>query len=95
MQGVRDEVTDPVCGMVVSTGSPLRYVLGHEEYVFCSSECRERFADDAAKYIGRDMFNTHAYTCPRDMDVSTYSPGWCPKCHRALEPVRPGKRPPA
>ncbi len=88
MQEVRDAVTDPVCGMVVPSGSPLRYVLGHEEFVFCSSECRERFADDAAKYIGREGLGVHAYTCPLDLDVSTYRPGRCPKCHRPLEPAK-------
>lgn len=81
-------VLDPVCGAVVASGSPLRYAIGHDEYVFCSSECRDRFADDAATYIEHQASHPSvAYVCSRDADVSSYKPGPCPKCGDPLQPV--------
>ncbi len=87
MRETRDEaapLVDPVCGTVVASGSPIRYAIGHEEYVFCSSECRERFANDTASYVPHPG---GAFACDHDPDVSSYKPGVCPKCGKALGPV--------
>ncbi|MBI3465347.1 MAG: YHS domain-containing protein [Planctomycetes bacterium] len=45
-------VTDPVCGMRLgrSDAAATEEYRGHP-YYFCSSVCRERFADDPLRFI--------------------------------------------
>ena len=45
---------DPVCGMVVSPGSP--HVAEHDgqEYRFCSAGCRTKFIADPQRYLARE-----------------------------------------
>ncbi len=46
-------LTDPVCGMAVTTASPQRLDLEGQRYYFCSARCLARFAGDPAAYVGK------------------------------------------
>ena len=94
---------DPVCGMEVEGNSPLRFSLQGEEYLFCSSHCREAFRKNPARYLkaqeagqepsdeGREEPGERApgreFTCPMHPEVVQDGPGSCPKCGMALEPM--------
>lgn len=43
-------VTDPVCGMSVDPGGPLRADYGGGSYHFCSEHCRVKFETDPVRY---------------------------------------------
>jgi Cu+-exporting ATPase len=93
---------DPVCGMEVEGNSPLRFSLQGEEYLFCSSHCREAFRKNPARYLkaqeagqepsdeGREEPGKRVpgreFTCPMHPEVEQQGPGDCPKCGMALEP---------
>jgi Cu+-exporting ATPase len=90
--------TDPVCGMNVSLGSPHHYAVNGTELVFCSAQCRDRFAADPAKYLPAEEHeppSAHAsaqaieYTCPMHPEVRQPRQGACSTCGMALEPVSP------
>ena len=87
---------DPVCGMTVN---PSR-AAGSSEYQkktyhFCSTGCVARFEADPEKYLRpgarpEKMAVTpraSEYTCPMHPEVVQASPGACPKCGMALEPM--------
>ncbi len=91
-------VTDPVCGMDVTSGDAAggRAEHGGTTYWFCNPGCRERFIADPARFLhasapapvgpGPDE-DTRIYTCPMDPEVRQVGPGSCPKCGMALEPL--------
>jgi Cu+-exporting ATPase len=95
------ELTDPVCGMTVTSQSP--HVLEHEgrPVYFCSAGCKAKFAADPAKYIklasgasatavaDEPMAPGTIYTCPMHPEVREGHPGACPKCGMALEAEMP------
>ena len=84
---------DPVCGMTVDPHTAEYEVehAGHPIY-FCSSNCRAKFIDDPARYIGAKIAeNTPVpegtiYTCPMHPEIRQVGPGSCPICGMALEP---------
>lgn len=87
--------TDPVCGMSVPLLSPHRYALNGGEVVFCSANCKKRFASDPSKYLPGDKQapsgaatppNAGGYTCPMHPEIVRDAPGSCPICGMALEP---------
>jgi P-type Cu+ transporter len=93
-----EQLTDPVCGMKVSTHSP--HVAEHvgRRYVFCCDGCRKRFVSDPARFaIDREASGAAserttagvAYTCPMHPEIRRAAPGSCPLCGMALEPVAP------
>ena len=89
-------VTDPVCGMSVSTETDLRYVHKGETFYFCSEHCRARFKQNPESFLHREEKpqQTEAetgvwYTCPMHPEVRQLGPGTCPKCGMALEPEAP------
>jgi Cu+-exporting ATPase len=87
--------TDPVCGMRVSmeTARSLNHAGG--TYYFCSAGCRERFAADPEKYLNPAETKPEGvpagaiWTCPMHPEVQRDSPGACPICGMALEPMTP------
>jgi P-type Cu+ transporter len=99
----RDPDKDPVCGMHVT--GPLYVDHAGERYRFCSARCRERFlaepehyrmaaAADAPVAAHPDHAETIApigtrYTCPMHPEIVRDSPGACPLCGMALEPMLP------
>ncbi|HEV8674674.1 MAG TPA: heavy metal translocating P-type ATPase [Methylomirabilota bacterium] len=64
-------------------------------YVFCSSECLDRFRANPDAYLAGPPGAPSAapaetlYTCPMHPEVRQPGPGACPKCGMALEPVAP------
>jgi P-type Cu+ transporter len=89
---------DPVCGMTVTEQSS--HVLHHagQPVYFCSAGCKAKFSANPASYIGAAPVLTTAeshaqtgtvYTCPMHPEVRQESPGVCPKCGMALEPMLP------
>src|ERR1700682_87231 len=50
LQGEMATAVDPICGMTVSTTSPLRSTRGGETFYFCSPSCKARFdADESSR----------------------------------------------
>jgi len=95
-------VKDPVCGMDVDPNAAAgRFEYRGHTYFFCHAGCLERFRADPARFLrptpsppallpqggeGRKE-PSKAYTCPMDPEVRQTTPGACPKCGMALEPV--------
>ncbi|HHN65411.1 MAG TPA: YHS domain-containing protein [Nitrospirae bacterium] len=44
-------VTDPVCGMKVSSDSPFSFVHNQREYRFCSDKCRDLFQQEPELFL--------------------------------------------
>src|SRR5262245_60677233 len=85
---------DPVCGMEVDTGNPPATTsFDGATYYFCRSGCRDRFLADPKRYLtqgrgpARPVAGAREYTCPMHPEVRATSPGACPLCGMALEPV--------
>ena len=89
--------TDPVCGMKVGATSPHRHTTPQgEEILFCCAGCRERFIQDPARYLHPSTdtpvtppasAKATRYTCPMHPQIIRDTPGACPICGMALEPV--------
>ncbi|MCB1695916.1 MAG: heavy metal translocating P-type ATPase [Pseudomonadales bacterium] len=93
-----DALTDPVCGMHVTAGSPHRYLFDGDAYFFCSAGCRTKFGADPHRYLRPEespaapvdpALEGARYSCPMHPEVLQVGPGTCPKCGMALEPVMP------
>ncbi|WP_079201817.1 heavy metal translocating P-type ATPase [Pseudomonas sp. CC6-YY-74] len=98
-------LTDPVCGMTVSSDSQLREQYEGQTYRFCSQKCQDKFRAQPQSYVGLQPAAEHAghaphetlepiaeaaeYTCPMHPEIRQPGPGTCPKCGMALEPVMP------
>jgi P-type Cu+ transporter len=96
-QAATEKVTDPVCGM---TFAPERAAgkfecQGHT-YYFCNPSCLEKFRLNPAVFLAPEepsepaktkVSDANTYTCPMDPEVRQNSPGPCPKCGMALEPI--------
>jgi len=77
------------------------------KYYFCSASCMGKFRADPKKFvIGSPAVSSHPsqpvtnktgtagrgdFTCPMHPEVRQKSPGSCPKCGMALEPVVPAQ----
>ena len=89
-------LTDPVCGMTVKPDSPHQVTHEGVDYRFCSASCRTKFAADPAKYLAPAAVQQEVsapagtqYTCPMHPEILRNTPGNCPICGMALEPVMP------
>ncbi|MFY9550196.1 MAG: heavy metal translocating P-type ATPase, partial [Thermoanaerobaculia bacterium] len=92
-------MTDPVCGMTVVPGLAKggSFSWKGREYHFCGPGCREKFAADPEKYLGQRPAAAPAppapagakilWTCPMHPQIVRDSPGACPICGMALEPL--------
>ncbi|MEO8603876.1 MAG: heavy metal translocating P-type ATPase [bacterium] len=87
---------DPVCGMSVSATAPQggQHVHGGVTYGFCNPKCRDKFIADPDKYLQPQPEAAPAaagarYTCPMHPEVVADTPGPCPDCGMALEPLVP------
>src|SRR5690348_16124247 len=87
---------DPVCGMTVDPASArASSVHNGQTYYFCCPSCKAKFEADPARYIGPAPVAAPAapapagtkYTCPMHPEIISNSPGTCPKCGMALEPL--------
>src|SRR3989338_1379851 len=88
--------TDPVCGMKVDSESGRSLEHAGKRYYFCSQHCVEKFSADPDKYLkpvasapATTAPSAGGYTCPMHPEVRQATPGSCPKCGMALEPVNP------
>ena len=82
-----------------------RYEYKGKKYYFCSKHCLDKFRQEPEKYIPNeyqaglypsspdsvtmDSPKGRVYTCPMHPEIKQDSPGSCPKCGMALEPVMP------
>lgn len=85
---------DPVCGMTVDEKSAAgSAVHAGKSYHFCSQHCLEKFQANPTEYIvpvaAPVAQSAGGYTCPMHPEVRQATPGLCPKCGMALEPVAP------
>jgi Cu+-exporting ATPase len=91
---------DPVCGMTVRPTSPHQTTFRGRTYRFCGAGCLAKFTADPDRYLtpkpkdpgagvsaSVHVHEAGEYTCPMDPEVRSASPGACPKCGMALEPV--------
>ena len=70
----------------------------HQNYYFCSSHCKDKFAASPETYLNPVASNKSSchddssslasatYICPMHPEVEQQGPGSCPKCGMALEP---------
>jgi P-type Cu+ transporter len=87
---------DPVCGMTVEPGSPLRFTHQGREFFFCSEGCRRRFARAPEAFFGKEVAGpatrpasaraVREWTCPMHPEIVRDAPGHCPICGMSLEP---------
>lgn len=86
---------DPVCGMSVTVkeGARRRDHDGKAFY-FCSSKCQDKFDLDPYFYAAggpqrqqQKVVAGAQYTCPMHLEIIQDTPGDCPKCGMALEPM--------
>ena len=85
---------DPICGMKVDTDKGRSLEHAGKHYYFCSQHCVEKFSANSEKYLNpapptpaSKAISPGGYTCPMDPEVHQATPGACPKCGMALEPV--------
>jgi P-type Cu+ transporter len=95
------ESVDLVCGMIVAA-KPDALSLGYDEktYYFCSEKCKAKFAADPWFYTsgnaakrGKVVVAGVQYTCPMHPEIVQDTPGACPICGMALEPMVPSDAP--
>ena len=86
---------DPVCGMAVERAGA-RHTARHEgqTFYFCCARCRERFTAAPDEFLGdrpqaQPAPEGSLYTCPMDPEIVQATPGDCPICGMALEPMMP------
>lgn len=88
--------TDPVCGMQVAADPQKEIRHAGETYHFCSKRCMDKFRTAPESYSKPALAETPAaapegtiYTCPMHPEIRQATPGNCPKCGMALEPLMP------
>ncbi len=86
---------DPVCGMIVAPESPHKAAHEGTDYAFCSAGCRTKFVADPTRYLKPEIVESPElpvgtkYTCPMHPQIVQDTPGSCPICGMALEPLMP------
>jgi P-type Cu+ transporter len=94
-RGSDDALRDPVCGMAVAEDAPLQAEHAGMVYRFCSAGCRTRFVADPSRWLEPaavapvPVAAGTRYTCPMHPEVVSDTPGSCPFCGMALEPMMP------
>ena len=89
------QAIDPVCGMTVAPATAA-HMSKHEgtRVYFCSARCQDRFEADPDAFADGVPRAQAAppgtkYTCPMDPEIVQDTPGDCPICGMALEPMMP------
>ena len=94
----KEQITDPVCHMLVTCDSPYHYLYTDKHYYFCSEYCLHKFEEQPEQYHDRIPPSVHEaasvsvnqqsiFTCPMHPEIRQPNPGSCPKCGMALEPT--------
>ena len=88
---------DPVCGM--QTDDKISLEHSGAKFYFCSQHCKDKFSISPNKYLSISTNGSQApalaaaagstYTCPMHPQIVQASPGTCPICGMALEPMIP------
>ncbi len=92
---------DPVCGMTVAADAPETAQHAGILYRFCSAGCARKFREAPDRYVGTARpvppapATGSVYTCPMHPQIRQDTPGTCPLCGMALEPLVPGAAEPA
>ncbi len=89
------DVKDPVCGMqAYDDGRSPESDYQGAKYYFCSSGCKQRFNVDPWFYVSgthhqvsQNVTEETQYSCPMDPEIIQDTPGTCPICGMALEPM--------
>lgn len=94
--------TDPVCGMRVAERPGRSIEHAGKVHHFCSPKCMDKFRADPSAYLGAPGQGAAAapvdlapppagtvYTCPMHPEIRQDTPGSCPICGMALEPLMP------
>jgi len=96
---IKTDIKDIVCGMEVSSHSQYHHHYGNNRYYFCSESCRGKFIDNPERYLAKrisipkeESEEPIVYTCPMHPEVRQSSPGSCPKCGMALDPIQSRRR---
>ena len=92
---------DPVCGMTVTVKPDTRSEpFGDQTFHFCSQKCQTKFKLDPWFYAsgnaakrGKVAVAGTQYTCPMHPQIIRDTPGSCPICGMALEPMLPSDAP--
>lgn len=87
---------DIVCGMKVTADPQKKREYEGAVYYFCRKGCMHKFDATPHKYVHpalaspeQDSSSGTIFTCPMHPEIRQASPGNCPKCGMALEPVMP------
>lgn len=90
--------TDPVCGMKVGPNREREISYKAVVYHFCSAKCMARFNTTPEAFLTSEKaelptaapaLSGAVYTCPMHPEIRQTTPGSCPICGMALEPVMP------
>ncbi|WP_374634113.1 heavy metal translocating P-type ATPase [Paracoccus sp. (in: a-proteobacteria)] len=92
---------DPVCGMQVPIGPDTRQrAYAGDSFYFCSQGCQAKFdadpwfhASGAATKAPKAAPAGTQWTCPMHPEIIRDTPGACPICGMALEPMIPSDEP--
>ncbi|HEY9398029.1 MAG TPA: heavy metal-binding domain-containing protein, partial [Burkholderiales bacterium] len=86
--------TDPVCGMKVAASEDKKHVFESRAYYFCSARCLDKFRASPQTYLQppapAETAEAQAgtiYSCPMHPEIRQSTPGNCPICGMALEPL--------
>ncbi|MFO0890935.1 MAG: heavy metal translocating P-type ATPase [Isosphaeraceae bacterium] len=93
--GPSTTVKDPVCGMQVDPATAAgSSEHGGTAYFFCSASCKRKFDADPMRYLSGEVAKPAPapsegifYTCPMHPEIVRDTPGSCPICGMALEPM--------
>ena len=71
-----------------------RVVYGGRPYFFCGTRCKERFVAEPTRFLApkpaaAERTGAGQWTCPMHPEIVQDSPGSCPICGMALEPMLP------
>ena len=94
---MKEQLIDPVCGMKVTPDDSFGpKTFESIDYFFCSEKCEKAFVAAPEKYLKRQpqadvpaspSTSKVTYTCPMHPEIRKESPGSCPICGMALEPL--------
>ena len=94
--GAAPVLKDPVCGMTVTALSSHVLDQAGKRTYFCSAGCKTKFIANPEKFTTAKSAQAPqpvqagaTYTCPMHPEILQNTPGDCPKCGMALEPLMP------
>jgi len=61
MKNVPEQLTDPVCGMLVKPNSEHHIHYDNNDYYFCSDRCETKFSSDAEQYVHPKECHEHEH----------------------------------